>query len=182
MLSQIKYHRISWQDWSTNRQIHQLYLTAFPAVERSPYLSLQFQVLIGKIQCVAYYDQDTFIGFTYLTTVGDTVYLLYFAVAPNLRGQGYGTQILAKVQELAAGRNLALDIEIVDRHADNFTQRLSRRNFYLRNGFQGGQYRFSISGERYELLTTNEDWTWSECDYLVQRLWPDQAFGENGAR
>ena len=40
------------------------------------------------------YDDDLLVGFIHLVYFEDVVYLYYFAIEPDERGQGYGSKIL----------------------------------------------------------------------------------------
>ena len=72
----------------------------------------------------------------------DLVYIYYLAVDPELRGRGYGGQILELLKQSHPGGPIALDIESRKRNADNAKQREARRKFYLDNGFKPTGYGF----------------------------------------
>ncbi len=117
-----------------NKKIKQLFLTAFPPDERPPYSLLTWKVRREKAQMLVAKDDDTFIGFTYLVCHLDLVYLFFLAVDETKRGCGYGSKILTALKEKYAGKRIFLAREPLDPNADNYAQRVSRHEFYLKNG------------------------------------------------
>ena len=85
----------------------------------------------------------------------DLVYIYYLAVDPELRGRGYGGQILELLKRSHPGMPVALDIESRKRNADNAKQREARRKFYLDNGFKPTGYGFK-DGDLFEILICGE--------------------------
>ncbi|MCD8027364.1 MAG: GNAT family N-acetyltransferase [Erysipelotrichaceae bacterium] len=135
------------------KYIHKLYNRSFPRNERTPFNSLIYR-LNDYTDFLAFYDHERFIGFTYLVTMNDLTYLFYFVVDDDLRGQGYGSAILAYLQEHYAC--IFIDIEVIDEKAKNSKQRERRRNFYIRNNFKAtglGYYFFHVD---YEILTCGQ--------------------------
>jgi GNAT superfamily N-acetyltransferase len=60
----------------------------------------------------------------------------YFAVLPELRGQGKGQEILTTLIEKYKGKTCVLDMESPRQECSNKAQRERRHDFYLRNGFR----------------------------------------------
>lgn len=119
-----------------NKEIKHLFLAAFPSDERPPYFLLTWKVRRGKARMLVAKDDNTFIGFAYLVCHLDMVYLFFLAVDENKRGCGYGSKILAALKEKYAGKRIFLAREPLDPEAENYVQRVSRHEFYLRNGLQ----------------------------------------------
>ncbi|MDO5042614.1 MAG: GNAT family N-acetyltransferase [Slackia sp.] len=137
------------------RRVKRLYQTAFPVEQRVPFWSLRLRSGMNGMEIVAYYDQDVFCGFANLVKSDDAVYIYYLAVDENLRGKGYGGQILDDLKRRHAGKTIALDIEATDPSADNPRQRAARRAFYLNNGFVSSGYGFKDGG-LFEILVFGE--------------------------
>lgn len=114
----------------SSRDVKKLYLSAFPAVERAPYLPLLLTAYRDLADFYAYYDGDDFVGLAYILQNEAVVYLFFLAVNPNIRYRGYGSAILQDVKDLAGNRPVVLAIEPMDEKADNFDQRLKRVRFY----------------------------------------------------
>ena len=142
-------------------QVKALYESAFPANERIPIK----QLLDNKIkrEFWAFFEQDEddktapskFCGFSNSITHGDITNIVYFAVAPELRSRGYGSQILQAIRDKHPNSRIVVDIEVEEDSKD--TEELERRNrrreFYLRNGFGASTVDYHWQGEHYRLLT-----------------------------
>ena len=63
------------------------------------------------------------------------VYVCFFAVGVSYRSCGYGSEILSRLKELYPAYQIVLDIEAADESAPNLVQRIRRRDFYRRNGY-----------------------------------------------
>ena len=141
-------------------QIKQLYETAFPVDEQIPWSDLMRLVSEMPLDFTAYYDGETFIGFTIVYPRKSFNWYWYFAVREELRGKGYGQQILTMLIERYKGQSCVLDMEAIEQRVpsklacgwpsrdrarqsqsptqdcDNIEQRQRRHAFYLRNGFR----------------------------------------------
>ncbi len=117
-------------------KMKQLYLTAFPAEERAPWLLLKRRAGQGRAEMLAAVEDGSFAGMAYMVTLGDMAYLFYLAVEDGRRGQGIGGQILAALKERYPDKRIFLAREQLDPSAENAAQRESRHRFYLANGFQ----------------------------------------------
>ena len=113
-----------------------LYETAFPAEEQIPWDDLMGLVEKMNLDFTAYYEGDSLIGFTIVYPRKSFNWFWYFAVKPELRGEGLGQQILTQLMRKYQGCTNILDMESPDQPCDNATQRRRRHEFYLRNGFR----------------------------------------------
>lgn len=127
--------------------IEQLYFDSFPKEERYPFWAIVERAQSDSIKFLAIYDEDTLVGFTYLIYYLDIVYIFYLAVAPKLRNQGYGSQILRNIAAQNHDKKLLLCIEYPD---NKIKQR--RRNFYLRNDMHSTNTILENFGAKYEFL------------------------------
>ena len=121
---------------TADEQIKQLYETAFPEDEQIPWKDLMRLVEEMPLDFTAYYDGENFIGFTIVYPRKSFNWYWYFAVREELRGKGYGQQILSQLIERYKGQTCVLDMESPTQVCDNLIQRQRRHNFYLRNGFR----------------------------------------------
>lgn len=117
------------------KKIKPLYKTSFPLNERAPFLLLRNRAEQGKAHMLAAKERNSFIGFAYMVCHRDMAYLFYFAVDSQKRGKGYGGKILKELKEYYRGMRIFLAREQLDKNADNYSQRVKRRDFYLQNGF-----------------------------------------------
>ena len=151
-------------------QVQALYESAFPANERIP----MKQLLDDKIkrEFWAFFDDSlrenhgkksdseiaaplTFCGFSNSISHGDITNIVYFAVVPELRCRGYGSQILQAIREKHPDSRIVVDIEVEEdsKNAEELERRNHRRDFYLRNSFDASPVDYVWQGEHYRLLS-----------------------------
>lgn len=110
-----------------------------------------------------------FIGFAYTVCDRSVVYLFYLAVAKNRRGGGKGAGILRLLRAYYEGKTIFLAREPLDDDADNQAQRISRRKFYLRNGFLDLPYQIREAGVVYDLMSTDAGFDPEDYDALIRK-------------
>ena len=134
-------------------QVKALYESAFPANERIPIKHLLDDKI--KREFWAFFDGDLFCGFSNSITHGSITNIVYFAVVPELRSRGYGSQILQVIREQHPDTRIVVDIEVEEdsKDAEELERRNRRRDFYLRNGFGSSPFDYVWQGEHYRLLT-----------------------------
>ena len=177
-------------------QLKQLYETAFPKEEQIPWDDLVRLISEMHLDFTAYYEGEEFIGFTIIYPRPSFSWFWYFAVCPELRGQGYGQQILNLVIGHYRWQSLVMDIESTRQEsADNREIRRRRHAFYLRNGFQETNLFRGWSGIEYTILQmgtgsfTMQDWddvlaelrqywTWETKNTLTHRERPARQFAK----
>nr|WP_303733150.1 GNAT family N-acetyltransferase [Fibrobacter succinogenes] len=81
--------------------------------------------------------------------------MVYFAVVPELRSRGYGSQILHTIREKHPDSRIVVDIEVEEdsKDAEELERRNRRRDFYQRNGFDSSPFDYVWQGEHYRLLS-----------------------------
>ena len=127
---------LSRQKKTEGQKIKLLYETAFPKDEQIPWDDLMRLVGEMSLDFTAYYEGEEFIGFTIVYPRKSFNWFWYFAVREELRGKGYGQQILTQLIERYKGQPFVLDMESTTQVCDNLAQRKRRQAFYLRNGFR----------------------------------------------
>ena len=134
-------------------QVKALYESAFPANERIPIKHLLDNKI--KREFWAFFDGDLFCGFSNSITHGSITNIIYFAVMPELRSRGYGSQILQVIREQHPDTRIVVDIEVEEdsKDAEELERRNRRREFYTRNGFDSSPVDYVWQGEHYRLLT-----------------------------
>ena len=148
---------------TADEQIKQLYETAFPEDEQIPWKDLMCLVEEMPLDFTAYYDGKEFVGFTIVYPRKSFNWFWYFAVREELRGKGYGQQILTLLLERYEGQSFVLDMESTTQVCDNLEERRKRQAFYLRNGFR------DMRGEG---TFTMQDWD-DIVDELKKYWWPE---------
>lgn len=140
--------------------VKQLYLSAFPKEERPPFFLLRRGLARQSGVLLVAKEQDQRLGFAYLISTESLGYLFFFAMEENCRNLGYGSQVLGLLKEKYAKQRLFLAREVLDPTAENYSQRMRRHGFYLRNGFvdmpcqiQEGPVVFDVMGIGGEVST-----------------------------
>ena len=142
-------------------QVKALYKSAFPANERIPIKHLLDDKI--KREFWAFFDKDDgenaaapkFCGFSNSITHGSITNIIYFAVMPELRCRGYGSQILQVIREQHPDTRIVVDIEVEEdsKNVEELERRNRRRDFYQRNGFNASPFDYIWQGEHYRLLS-----------------------------
>lgn len=151
--------------------IRKLYETAFPVEEQIPYEDLMILMDKMPLDFTAYYDDKEFIGFTIVYPRKTFNWFWYFAVRSELRGKGYGQQILSRLIEEYKDCMNILDMESPDQVCENLEQRQRRCVFYLRNGFRKTGVGKSFEGIDYTILMNGEGtFTLNDYDEVLSEL------------
>ncbi len=149
------------------RQCKKLYLTAFPKEERAPFWLIRSRAKSGRAEMLAAYDENEFVGFAYMVCHKDLTYLFYLAVMENMRGKGYGSKILEAIKSRYRGKRIFLAREQLDKTADNFAQRISRHQFYRRNGFEDLPCQIKEASVVYDVMGIGGNVSAEEYDALI---------------
>ena len=137
--------------------LRRLYQTAFPKEEQMPWWILGLTSLRRDMGVEGFYEGDRLRGFTHSVVTEDVLFLLFFAVNDDCRGQGWGSEILTKLKEENPGRTIVLNVELLDPKADNYDQRLRRMAFYKNNGFFDTGYDVDEVGGTFRVLATKPE-------------------------
>ena len=135
-------------DWL---RIRLLYQQAFPQNERKPFRIIRRMHKEGRTDIWLAEQDGRFAGLAATINGGDTILLDYFAVAPQMRGQGIGSAFLMGLLALYEGKGFFVEIEAADRD-DPTGEKLRRKQFYLRNGMTEMKVVAILFGVRMELL------------------------------
>ncbi len=152
------------------RQLKRLYNEAFPKYERKPFVLMRLWQRIGKTEIQEIRGGDDFLGLLITVPYKDLVLVDYFAVMPQLRGQGIGSRVLTLIRERYAGKRVFLEIESTRVQSDNKKTRLRRKDFYLRNGLRECGVAVRIFSSELEILTFDRDVFFDEYVGLYKSL------------
>ena len=136
-------------------RIREINREAFPVEERMNVEEMyNWQ---GKSGVLGFFQHEDLIGFTLILMNEAVVFMVLLAIDRQYRGRGYGSQVLAAIREQYPDRQIILDFEEVTEQSENYAQRVSRKQFYLRNGFhETGRYT-KLSNERFEVVCSEGD-------------------------
>lgn len=132
-------------------KVDKLYHSAFPIEERTSLEVLVRKANENKGAFLSIYDEDKWVGLTYVITYQDLSYVLYLAIDDTFRGKGYGSQTL-ELLKIKYPHTIMLCIEEVEEKYENYKQRLSRKQFYLRNGLKEMGFKYFEADVKYEML------------------------------
>ena len=163
---------------NADEQIRQLYQTAFPEEEQIPWPELLGLIDRMQLDFTVYYEGEEFIGFFIVYPRPTFNWFWYFAVREELRGRGYGQQILTQLIDRYKHSSNILDMESPDHPSPNPEQRKRRHQFYLRNGFRDTHVYRTFDDNTFTIMMMGEG-TFTKEDYdeilkeLQQFWWSD---------
>jgi len=134
--------------------VRELNNSEFPRNERMPVWMLlrMTKTKKGIADFMAFYDDDLFVGFISLFTIGNLTYVALLAVNSNIQSKGYGSRILGYVKTLYPDNRVTINIEVLDENAANNKQRKRRRAFYYKNGYESSGIILKMVGPALEVL------------------------------
>ena len=142
----------------TFREVEKLYHSAFPVEERIPFRRMALLSLLRpSVALLAYYDGDTFCGFSFTVNTRRYLYINFFAVDPTLRGKGYGSRMAALLRERYPQAAIC-EVKAPDTTLPTHTEDVQRLRFWERNGFDFMDGAYPITnphGVKYLVGTTD---------------------------
>ena len=167
----MKLHFISYhKSKELENSLKRIYDQAFPDEEKTPLFLMKLRARQGKAGYYGIYDKKNLVGLLYNIYYKDLIYVLFFAIDENLRGCGYGGRVLKILQSKYQNKRIFLCIESMDPKADNYEQRLKRKAFYERNGFEMLTFTLREGLVTYDTMavaTRNPKVTKKECQELM---------------
>ena len=122
-------------------RVERLNNEAFPEEERIP-LS-EFLQLDGHddYHFFAFYDEDDFVGFASVLYNAKVFYVSFFAIVPQMRSHGYGSEIIDKLVDFyGPSRSMVLEVERLDEPNDNPEQRLEYEGLSFEILYRGDHF------------------------------------------
>ena len=142
--------------------IRELYLEAFPEIERKPFDEMVKKMQEGNLEFLSIEDNGEFIGFGISILYDKYALLDYFAIKEAKRGKGYGRKALMSCKERYSDKLFLLEIESTFDEGDNMEDRKRRKEFYLSCGMVCMPYIVNFLGTLMEVLTFGESITYEE--------------------
>lgn len=147
-----------------NKEVKSLLKKAFSKEEQIPFVILCFRALTKNISFLAFYDRDSFVGFSYCVESDHMAFILLLAVIEESRGKGYGSEILAYLRDKYQKKPITVNIEPLDVEAKNASERERRLAFYERNGYL--QTGYMVKGEKVPYMVLSSDGKLDVNEYL----------------
>lgn len=138
-------------------ELEALNTEAFPLEERIEVSEILEMTRHGEVDFKAVYDGESFIAFYLVFKKAPCVYIYFLTVNTHLRRRGYGGKVLELMSREYEDFQIILDLEEIDGKAKNNAQRLTRKKFYLRNGYKEAGYGMAYVGMRFEVLFRGEE-------------------------
>ncbi|KGJ87995.1 GNAT family N-acetyltransferase [Thalassotalea sp. ND16A] len=133
-------------------EVIDLYKEAFPEAQRISTWILRYKLRKGKVGFNILYAHDDWIGLIYVTEYKDIIFVQFLAIAESYRSGGFGSKVLDSMKNMHFGKRIVLNIEELDKQANNNQQRIKRKAFYEKNGFCTTGYIVKEPGEQLEML------------------------------
>ena len=140
----MKFEKIT--DLKNCEEVKQLYHASFPPEEQVDFEKLFSGVFEGYNLYAVYNPDGVFVALIHFKKLENFVHINYLAVKKEHQNKGYGSATLTFVKKLYDNKPLVLDIEEIDDSAANSFDRIRRVNFYKKNGFKEGIYKFLWQG------------------------------------
>ncbi len=147
-----------------------LYKKAFTTHQKVPTWLLRFKLRNGKQGFNVLYSDDTWIGLIYITEFKDIVLVHFLAISESQRSGGYGSKVMTSLKAKHAGKRIVLNIEKLDKQAQNYQQRLKRKAFYEKNAFISSGYIVKEPGEELEMLIFGGNISKEEIEAMYREL------------
>lgn len=144
--------KISHNQWP---EVKNIYNEAFPASERKPFFTVKRVAQKGKTEVFTAVEEGQVIGFVILAIQQDLILIDYLAVSNKVRSRGTGGFLIQSIGEHYPDHRIVLLIEKPELSAENAEQRLARKRFYHKHGFEEAGFDIKIGQGLMEVLCLN---------------------------
>ena len=152
-------------------KIYNLYMEAFPASERKPFALMVEKSREGQMEILSLEgEEQTFLGLGIVVLYGDLVLLDYFAVSPEHRESGIGTEAFRLLKERYPQKRFFLEIESTIGEQEELELKKRRKRFYLRNDMTEMSYLVLLFGVEMEILTDGCSVSFEEYFQLYKQV------------
>ncbi|MDO5089901.1 MAG: GNAT family N-acetyltransferase [Leptotrichiaceae bacterium] len=151
--------------------VYRLYLKAFPKNERKPFPFVLLRQWKGTTEVLSIKNHNgDFLGMAICVLHNDLVLLAYFAISHDQRGGGIGSKAFQLLKERYKGKKFFLEIENTDiSDAPNITQRIKRKDFYLKNGMSELPFIINFFGTEMEVMTNGVPLTFDDYHSVYKK-------------
>lgn len=159
-------------------KIYRLYKKAFPHYERKPFIVILNARRRRCSDVLIIENEGNFSGLAITLNTEKITLLDYFAVSEEKRGTGIGGQALQLLRERYKNKKFLLEIESTFTEAENHTDRLRRKRFYLNNGMTEAGLTVNLFGTDMEILTDNCNLSFKEYADIYHKNFGKLAEGK----
>jgi ribosomal protein S18 acetylase RimI-like enzyme len=129
-----------------------LFFEAFPKIQRLPQWIVKYRMRNGKDGFDVLYEEHNWVGFIYAKEYKNIVFVKFFAISESVRSSGYGSIVMDSMRNRYSDKRIVLNIEELDEKEENYHQRVKRKAFYEKNGFNSTGFILKEPAERQEML------------------------------
>ena len=154
------------------KDVKYLYDSAFASLERLPFSRMMLLNLFrSTVDLLAYYEAEEFCGMSFTVCTDEYLYVDFFAVDPNLRGQGQGSRMLTALKN-RFGKPAVGECRMPIPGSPDYDQDFRRAEFWRKNGFDFFDNKVTIenNGVTYLVNSTeppfHRDAYWAIFDHL----------------
>ena len=156
--------------------IQKLYQKAFPKEEQVPFFYLRNKAKKQHADLYGIYDDANFIGMLYTITYQDIIFVFYLAIEESCQSMGYGSKLLQQLKIQYPGYRMILNMEEVDEQSEGYAQQVSRRKFYLHNGFVDANIKTREKDVVYDMMVYGGELSYDEYAQLVKSFMGKRFF------
>ncbi len=155
----------------------------FPRGERRPLFGMEKLQKAGRYDCYGYYQENSLEAYAcyILTPNGSYALLDYFAVVPELRGNGIGSEFLRGLKrDVSAKCGVFIEAESPDsaKTEEERQTRERRIRFYLSNGAERTNSKCLLFGVDYNILFLPTDDAANEQENKIQHHAVEELYRE----
>ncbi len=144
------------------KEVKALYTTSFPKIERKPFWLMMLNHKRERMKIFYIEDSNEFAGMAVMAEYADKALLLYFAINPNKRGNGYGSKALQMLMKRYENKKFYLEIESTKKECKDIETRLKRKRFYNKNGMYEMGLNVDLFGTEMEVLSNGAIFDYDE--------------------
>lgn len=159
------------------KKLEKINYDSFPIEERLEIDKLLEMANTDLFSLYLIYENNNLIGFILLAINKPSIYIFLFAIDKSMRSKGYGSTVLKYLKELYPEYQIVLDLERIKKNSPNIEQRISRKDFYMRNGyFETGCF-MDYNDVEFEVLCNNYNFNQDSFNRLLDKI--NNVEGEN---
>lgn len=154
----------------------QIYESSFPENERIESCRYYDTLEAYSVDIYGIYDDDNIVGLLNIMPrlKNGIVYFWFFAIDEPFRNKGIGGEALDELIKIYPQCQLVLDMEPLDKTADNYEERICRTRFYERHGFSLSGRCMTYFGNTFEIMCTKAPFR--EADF--RKMYDEPIFAE----
>lgn len=150
--------------------IKKIYNNSFPRKERFPLIILLLNIIRKNSEMFVLLDNNMVCAFIYCINYGNMTFILYLAVDPEKRNNGYGSYLLNWILEKKKNNKIFLNIDKIDDNYEDSDIRKKRLDFYINNHFYITNYLSVERCSNFHILSTDKKFEVNEYIKLDKQI------------